>query len=132
LGIDGDISANVINELTTPESILRLNDDNEFENVDVNFITNLTTDAVISGDYITITNSEASISSSNPQTIELIKKSSRSNLTSQFRNVTKNDYISHLEGMTNVSNATVWGEREENSGNTLEYNKIYISIIPTT
>lgn len=90
-----------------------------------------------SGGYVplscyTVTNPVASIGGSSPESIDEIKASTLGSLHSQYRNVTKNDYISHLESRADVVQANVWGEQEQNpSGSVQDYNKVYISLVPS-
>lgn len=81
--------------------------------------------------HITVTNPTATSGEANPETIDDIKEASLAMTHSQYRNVTKNDYISHLELREDVVAANVWGEQEiAPSGSFEEYNKVYISVIP--
>lgn len=85
----------------------------------------------IPDDYYTLYNNNAATGGSVPDTIEEIKTSTIGYLHSQYRNVTKNDYISFLEERSNVIKANVWGEQEQApSGSVLDYNNVYISVIP--
>lgn len=81
----------------------------------------------------TITNSAASLGGSSPETIDEIKNSTIGTLHSQYRTVTKNDYISYLESRADIVQANVWGEQEQSpSGSVQDYNKVYISLVPST
>lgn len=81
--------------------------------------------------YITVTNPTATSGEADPETTDDIKEASLAMTHSQYRNVTKNDYISHLELREDVVAANVWGEQEiAPSGSFAEYNKVYISVIP--
>lgn len=90
-----------------------------------------------SGGYVplscyTVTNPVASIGGSSPESIDEIKSSTLGSLHSQYRNVTKNDYISHLESRADIVQSNVWGEQEQNpSGSVQDYNKVYISLVPS-
>jgi len=85
----------------------------------------------ISSDYYTLYNNNSSVGGSNPDTIDEIKNNVIGSLHSQYRNVTKNDYISHLESRSDVIKAMVWGEQEQSQfGSLLDYNNVYITIIP--
>jgi len=97
--------------------------------VDTPFIINLTRNALLSGNYKFI-NESASIYGSSPETLEQIKTNSKKIVNTQYRNVTKTDYIADLESRTDIIKANVWGEQEENYGNTQNYNKVYICVIP--
>jgi len=80
-------------------------------------------------DY-SITNT-TSLGANDPEDIDEIKENATSFLHTQYRNVTKIDYISNLESRSDITVANVWGEQEiAPSGNTEEYNKVYISLIP--
>ena len=76
------------------------------------------------------TNNDPSIPGSKPETKENIKINAEATAHSQYRNVTKKDYKSYLESRTDVVKGYAWGEQETNPGNTLEYNKVYFSVIP--
>ncbi len=99
---------------------------------ETDFIYNQTTlEYVDNSAYVTVTNLTEATGGSDPESISDIKSSSTGALHSQYRNVTKNDYITHLEAKSNVEVANVWGEQEiAPSGDILEYNKVYISVIP--
>jgi len=61
-----------------------------------------------------------------------IKSNAQTGLHAQFRNVTATDYISNLESRSDISVAQAWGEQDiAPSGNVNEFNKVYLSIIPT-
>jgi hypothetical protein len=79
---------------------------------------------------LTFTNFEPSIGGSSPENIEEIKIGARSNVHSQYRNITGKDYRYHLEARSDVVRGLAWGEQEVNPGNVLEYNKTYLSVIP--
>ena len=79
---------------------------------------------------VTFSNTESSIPGSSPETVQELKINSNASAHSQYRNITKKDYKSHLEMRTDVVKAYAWGEQETNPGNTNEYNKIYFSVIP--
>ena len=64
--------------------------------------------------------------------IDEIKNSTIGTLHSQYRTVTKNDYISFLETRADIVQANVWGEQEEHpEGSVQDYNKVYISLVPS-
>jgi hypothetical protein len=115
-GVDGSIGAGTITE------------------ADDNFVVNVTRGVILStmgkDDLDSFTNTEASFGAVNPETVEQMKSNSKAVVHSQLRNVTTKDYISHLNGRGDVVASNAWGEQEENAGNTLEYNKVYISLIP--
>lgn len=80
---------------------------------------------------ISITNALAAGGGSAADTITEIKNNAKAQIHSQNRNVTKSDYISELETRADVIKASAWGEQEiAPSGNILEYNKVYLSVIP--
>ena len=82
-------------------------------------------------DLYTVTNTSASVGAADPEDIDTIKQNAKSQLHSQYRNVTKQDYISTLETRSDITVANVWGEQEvAPSGDTTQYNKVYISLIP--
>ena len=113
-GVDGNLAAGLID--TPPTS----------------FIIRFDTGVELPTNCYTITNESASIGGSNPETIKEIKNSTLGTLHSQYRNVTKNDYISNLESRADIIQANVWGEQEQNpSGSVQDYNKVYISVVPT-
>jgi len=94
-------------------------------------IYNSTKNIYIPVDNITqFTNLESSVGGSIPETVSQLKSNSSGSSHSQFRNITKTDYKSHLEMRSDVVRGFAWGEQESNPGNTNEYNKIYISVIP--
>jgi len=94
-------------------------------------IINTTTGLVIPYEnIIKFTNEESSILGSLPENIQEIKVSSKANIHSQYRNVTAKDYRYDLESRTDIDKGSAWGEQEVNPGNILEYNKVYISVIP--
>lgn len=75
-------------------------------------------------------NDEPSIGGSDPESITEIKVGARSNVHSQYRNITGKDYRYHLEARSDVVKGLAWGEQEVDPGNVLEYNKTYLSVIP--
>lgn len=98
----------------------------------VNLLYNQTTNNYISNDYLVVNNINTIVGGVDPETISEIKTSSENALHSQYRNVTKSDYISYLEQYPTIDKANVWGEQDiAPSGSVLEYNKIHISLIPT-
>lgn len=123
LGSEGVISKFSL----TPQMII-----STIESEGASFIHNITQDVQIDVDQIlTFTNFEPSVGGSNPENIEEIKIGARSNVHSQYRNITRKDYRYHLEARTDVIKGLAWGEQEVDPGNVLEYNKTYISVIPT-
>jgi len=79
----------------------------------------------------TVTNTDASIGAADPEDIATIKENATAFLHTQYRNVTRLDYIANLESRSDITAANVWGEQEiAPSGDTTEYNKVYITLIP--
>lgn len=114
LGEDGNVTAATI---TSPET---------------EFLYNVTNGAYVSNSYVTVTNNYAATGGSIPDTIQEIKDASTGTMHSQFRNVTKYDYVTHLESRSDIVAANVWGEQEvAPSGSMLLYNKVYLSLIPS-
>ena len=85
---------------------------------------------VPTSNILTFSNFEPSIGGSNPENIEEIKVGARSNVHSQYRNITGKDYRYHLEARSDVVRGLAWGEQEVDPGNILEYNKTYFTVIP--
>ena len=117
VGSDGNIGAGKITVIPTGEL----------------FAYNITTKKWLSNDYITVTNLYATVGGAPPDTVEEIREAAIGTIHSQYRNVTKQDYISHLETRSDVVVANVWGEQDiAPSGSLLDYNKVYVSLIPDT
>jgi hypothetical protein len=113
-GENGDVAANIID--LPPADFLTVEDG-----------TSLSTNCY------TVYNPTSSIGGSGPETIDEIKSSTIGSLHSQYRNVTKTDYISHLNSRADIVQVNVWGEQENSpDGNPQDYNKVYISIVPST
>jgi len=113
-GPDGAISANAINLPQMPYFTI---------------INSTTGQPIPYESIIQFTNNDSSILGSLPENIEEIKVGSKSNIHSQYRNVTSKDYRYHLESRTDVDKGSAWGEQEVDPGNILEYNKVYISVV---
>jgi hypothetical protein len=114
LGADGEVGTGSI---TTPET---------------EFIYNRNTKEWLDNSEISVTNTATTTSSASRETISEIKDASLGNMHSQYRNVTVNDYERHLESRSDIDVAHVWGEQEiAPSGDVEEYNKVYISVIPS-
>jgi hypothetical protein len=95
------------------------------------FLINLNTLKSISNKIIDIKNNLATSGGANPESIENIRKSSLVSSHTQYRTVTKNDYIKILEQRNDVVKANVWGENDISLvGNYTDYNKVFISLIP--
>jgi len=81
-----------------------------------------------------ITNEVAATGGSLPDTISEIKEHAKNNTHAQYRCVTKTDYEGYLIQHNTILDANVWGEQEQNpitNGDVRNYNKVYISIVPT-
>jgi len=101
-------------------------------NSESQFVYNVTDSAWVSNNYVSLSNSVATIGGAGVETVEEIKQSAIGSYHSQFRNVNKDDYISHLESRADVVKATVWGEQDISpSGSTADYNRVYMSLIPS-
>lgn len=119
LGVYGNLAAGLI---TIPEDDFIYN---------VTKQTTTETEYLTVADNISVTNLTAAIGGDNPETISVIKESSLAATHSQYRNVSKYDYETFLEGRSDIVAAHVWGEQEVSpSGSFEEYNKVYISLIP--
>ncbi len=115
-GVSGVIASGIINKEIYP---------NTFK------IYNITKGNEISeGNIIEFVNNEASIPGSQPESVQDIKINSEASTHSQYRNITKKDYKSHIESRTDVIKGYAWGEQEVDPGNTIEYNRVYFSVIP--
>lgn len=127
LGLDGNVATGIIDTLPTQET------DGETGEFTGGFIYNTTDLEYLDNNYITITNAEATIGGVDPEVIDDIKQSSLVATHSQYRNVTKYDYITFLQSRPDVTVANAWGEQETSapSGSFEEYNKVYLSLIPT-
>lgn len=96
-------------------------------------VKNLTKNFDISLDALEITNERETSGGQNPQSMEDLSEAGKSTISSQERCVTKEDYISFLNARSDVISSYVWGEQEVTpSGDTREYNKVHISVIPYT
>lgn len=83
--------------------------------------------------FYTINNFNASTGAMDAETNEEMKDSIQGMANAQFRCVTKSDYISFLETHNDVKRAIAWGEKDSSlGGNILEYNKVYITILPNS
>lgn len=99
---------------------------------DNELFTNNTKGSTISTDYYSVTNPSESTGGLDPESISEIKTNAPAILHAQYRNVTRNDYVSYLESRSDIDRANVWGEKEvAPSGSIEDYNKVYISVIPT-
>lgn len=140
LGLDGVITSDVwsVDSMTTPERWVQskgiIPDISSVMGYDVNFITNNNplVGKIPTTQYIILNNS-GSIGGSNPQSMVELKNAGKSAAQAQQRNVTKSDYIGNLERRGDIVVANAWGEHEDNPGslNIMDYNKAYISVIPS-
>lgn len=119
LGVDGNISADT--------------DEDTWSIDDTEFVYNATTAAYIDNDLLTLSLSGATTGGSDPETITQIQTNSQSALRAQFRNVTENDYDSHLSSRSDIVRATAYGEQDiAPSGSVQNYNVVRVSVIPET
>lgn len=97
------------------------------------FLYNIRSGEYIDGSKLTIQNFVAFTNAQEPETLTEIKDNSRTFQHSQFRNVTRDDYIATLETRSDVIKAMSWGEMEiaPSGGDTREYNKVHLTVIPT-
>lgn len=130
LGEAGSVSAFTFTDFENTQEIPVLNG-NTFDTIDSYFIKNITKDYNVNKALITISNEFESYNASDPESITEVIDSTLGVLESQYRNVTGNDYKAHLETHFDVVKANAWGEQEVNPGDTREYNKVYLSIIPS-
>ena len=115
LGVNGGAAAGTI---ITPEDV---------------FIKNLTTNTWLDNTVINVTNSTASLGAEDPEIISTIKENAKSIQHAQKRNVSKEDYRSHLQERADIITANVWGEQDlyPSGGHIDEYNKINITVMPS-
>jgi len=117
LGSGGNVGAGIItgNNNIPSTFVLNYSPPNQGQPVSIISITNT---LVAGGGLIAETSTE-------------IKENAKAQIHAQNRNVTKSDYITSLESRSDVIKATAWGEQEiAPSGNILEYNRVYMSVIP--
>jgi len=141
-GLDGSIASGVWSwDATTNPARYTQNtstgvvpvDDYILDNVDaVAFITSNNRGAIPVGQYV-LQNDTGSVGASNPETMDELKAAGNAAAQAQQRNVTRQDYIGNLERRGDITIANAWGEQEENPDTLIlaNYNKAYISIIPT-
>jgi len=133
LGINGTLGANLLQKeyggvpMSTNIPLLV---DRNFEVADTPFLRNNTKNIDIPTEQLNYTNESASVNGGDPETFSQIKIASEKTVNTQYRNVTKSDYMADLETRTDIIKASVWGEQEENHNITGNYNKVYISVIP--
>lgn len=114
LGTDGAVGAGTITVLPTE------------------FLYDVTESAYVDNTKISISNGSATTGQASPENASTIKSNAQTGLHAQFRNVTATDYISNLESRSDISVAQAWGEQDiAPSGNVNEFNKVYLSVIPT-
>jgi hypothetical protein len=130
LGEDGSVAAFTFSDFENTQEIPILVE-NSFDTFNSYFIKNITKDYNVEKDLISISNEFESYNASNPESITELINSTLGVLESQYRNVTGADYTSHLETHSDVVKANAWGEQEVNPGDTREYNKVYLSLIPS-
>jgi hypothetical protein len=84
-------------------------------------------------DNITIANRRASSGGSSYQNTDTLKENAKIFAFSQYRCVTKRDYKGYLEQKTTIEKATAWGQQElREQSDVRDYNKVYITLIPTS
>jgi hypothetical protein len=122
LGEDGNISADTANDTWT---IVTDNFIEVFPSAGISFFKD--------NSLITLSLSAATTGGDEPETVTEIKNNSQSALRAQFRNVTENDYNSHLSSRSDIVRATAWGEQDiAPSGSIQNYNLVRISVVPQT
>ena len=117
LGSQGGIRKNALSIMTPDVGTL------QFYNITQDYL-------ITEGNITKFFNDEPSIGGNDPESIQEIKIGARSNVHSQYRNITGKDYRYHLEARSDVVKGLAWGEQEVDPGNVLEYNKTYLSVIP--
>lgn len=134
LGEDGSIKADTLASFSSQTVPIINTVSNKIEEVaDTSFITNSTTGSgwPLTTTSTSITNT-TSIYQSDAEIVEEVKNGSDAELYSQKRTVNKKDYKEKIQNNSAIAKASVWGEKEENPGNTLYYYKIYMALIPET
>lgn len=129
LGIEGNVYSGLVNDFNEIREVPVL-EENDIVLESQRFLQNISRDMEINKDFIEITNPDPSFNASLPETIEEIKRNSRSAMYSQNRNATPRDYREHLVEHPDVVAGNAWGESEINPQNTEEYNRVYVSVIP--
>lgn len=129
-----DIEIIVLDSLGTDGSIGADSTGDAWSIVDSQFIENTTKGTWVDNTLISIDLSASSIGASAPETITELRNNAASALRSQFRNVTNDDYNSHLSSRSDVVKANAWGEQDiaPSAGDPQEYNNVHISVIPKT
>lgn len=119
VGSTGNLAKNTITNFNTLKS--------------QNFVKNVTKNHIIPLVCIAITNENESSGGTEPQSMEDLTAAGKNNISSQERNVTSDDYKFYLESRSDIVKANAWGENEVAPwGNVEEYNKVHLSVIPTT
>jgi hypothetical protein len=131
LGADGVVAINTYDTLngvgTKPVSSTILGVQ------DIPFIENITQTVTVPDTQYDLINTQPSAGGANPQSLDELKLAGKSAAHRQYRNVTKYDYIGTLEARSDVTVANAWGEQEQNPDTmiTTNYNRAYLSLIPT-
>jgi hypothetical protein len=96
------------------------------------FIQDITQGFTYSRSYITlITNTIEAYGGLDPETLDIVRDNSDGVMHSQYRNVTKKDYVDYLESRDDIIAANAWGARDISpSASTEDYNKVFVSLIP--
>jgi hypothetical protein len=132
--IEDVIDITVLDSLGEDGNIAADSEDDTWTIVDTNFIEFLPDTGgseFIDNSTITLSLSGTTTGGDGPETITEIKNNSQSALRAQFRNVTENDYNSHLSSRSDVIRATAWGEQDIAPSGSIElYNLVRISVIP--
>lgn len=114
LGVNGAVGAATITVLPTQ------------------FLYDVTESAWIDNSKLSISNTLVTTGQADAEDTDLIKNNAKTGLHAQFRNVTATDYISNLESRSDINVAHAWGEQDvAPSGNVNEFNKVYLSVIPS-
>jgi len=96
------------------------------------FLYDVTSSTWVANSFVSVSNSGVTTGQAAAEDANTIKSNAQTGLHAQFRNVTATDYISNLESRSDISVAQAWGEQDiAPSGNVNEFNKVYLSIIPT-
>jgi hypothetical protein len=114
MGKDGVVGANMLTSLDGP------------------IVHNATKNAAVPVTATRITNEFAALGSADPEDVDEIKQAAKGYMHAQHRCVTRRDYVTHLESLSNVVAGNVWGEKEHAGleGDIFEYNKVHVSVIP--
>ena len=96
------------------------------------FLYDVTSSMWVDNSLVSISNAGVTTGQAEAEDADTIKSNAQTGLHAQFRNVTATDYISNLESRSDISVAQAWGEQDiAPSGNVNEFNKVYLSVIPT-